>query len=52
MTYFGLTPCPQIGQIKEAIKEAILEGEIPNAYDAAFEKMKVEGIKLGLKANG
>ncbi len=51
MNYFGLTPCPQIGLIKEAIKEAILEGEIPNAYDAAFEKMKLEGKKLGLNAH-
>ena len=36
------------GIIKEAIKDAILEGEIPNENKAAFERMKEEGNKLGL----
>lgn len=51
MEYYGLGPCKEIGKIKEAIKEAILEGEIPNAYDAAFDKMILEGNKLGLQAH-
>lgn len=51
MKYFNLKPSPQIGLIKEAIKEAILEGEIPNEYDAAIEKMKNEGKKMGLEAH-
>jgi tRNA nucleotidyltransferase (CCA-adding enzyme) len=49
MESFGLGPSKAIGQIKEAIKEAILEGIIPNEENAAFELMKVEGEKLGLK---
>jgi len=49
MESFGLGPSKAIGQIKEAIKEAILEGVIPNETEAAFELMKVEGKKLGLK---
>jgi len=48
MEFFGLHPCREIGIIKEAIKEAILEGEIPNEFEAAFERMREEGKKLGL----
>jgi len=48
MEFFGLRPCREIGLIKEAIKEAIIEGEIPNEVEAAFERMKKEGEKLGL----
>lgn len=48
MKFFNLKPSKEIGLIKEAIKEAILEGEIPNEKEAAFEKMKQEGKKLGL----
>lgn len=50
MNYYNLKPSREIGLIKEAIKEAILEGEIPNEYEPAFLRMKVEGEKLGLKA--
>ncbi len=49
MKSFNLKPSKAIGQIKEAIKEAILEGEITNEFDAAFELMKKEGKKIGLK---
>jgi hypothetical protein len=38
-----------VGIIKEAITEAILEGVIPNEYEAAFGLMLEEGGKLGLK---
>ena len=51
MKYFNLRPCREIGQIKEVIKEAILEGKIPNEKSAAFELMKLTGEKLGLKAH-
>jgi len=51
MKYFSLEPSREIGLIKEAIKEAILEGEIPNEFKAAYEKMKEEGKKLGLKSH-
>ena len=37
-----------IGIIKNAIKDAILDGEIPNEYEAAYELMLEEGAALGL----
>ena len=49
MKAFNLRPCREIGQIKEAIKEAILEGEIPNEYQASFEFMIEKGKQLGLE---
>ena len=47
---FNLKPSREIGIIKETIKEAILEGAIPNEYDAAYQLMLKEGERLGLKA--
>ncbi|SDZ73886.1 CCA tRNA nucleotidyltransferase [Bizionia paragorgiae] len=49
MQAFNLKPSREIGLIKEAIKEAILEGDIPNDHEAAFNLMLKEGEKLGLK---
>ena len=49
MKTFNLKPSKEIGIIKEAIKEAILEGDIPNEFDAAYNLMLKEGAKLGLK---
>ena len=48
MEKYGIGPCREIGQIKEAIKEAILEGEIPNERAAALEKMNEIATQLGL----
>lgn len=48
MDTFNLKPSREIGVIKEAIKEAILEGEIPNQYQEAYEFMLKRGKKLGL----
>ena len=48
MTTFNLKPCKTIGIIKENIKEAILDGDIANNYEDAYNLMIKEGKKLGL----
>ncbi len=49
MKTFNLKPSKEIGIIKEAIKEAILEGEIPNEHEAAKKFMIAKGNEMGLK---
>lgn len=49
MEAFNLKPCREIGVIKEAIKEAILDGEIPNEYQASYDYMIKKGKELGLQ---
>jgi putative nucleotidyltransferase with HDIG domain len=48
MKTFNIKPSKEIGIIKEAIKEAILEGDIPNEHDAAYQLMIEKGKALGL----
>jgi len=50
METFNLKPCREIGQIKDIIKEAILDGKIANDYNEAYAFMLEQGKKLGLKA--
>jgi tRNA nucleotidyltransferase (CCA-adding enzyme) len=49
MELFNLKPSCEIGILKEAVKEAILEGEIPNEYEAALQFVLIRAEKLGLK---
>jgi len=49
MTAFNIKPSKEIGIIKSAIKEAILEGDIPNDKGAAYDFMVKKGKSLGLK---
>jgi len=49
METFNLKPCREIGQIKDVIKEAILDGKIPNEYKEAYQFMLQKGKDLGLK---
>ena len=48
MDTFALAPCREVGLIKDAIKDAILEGIIPNEYEPAYAFMLREAATLGL----
>ena len=49
MEAFGIPPSRPVGIIKDAIKDAILDGVIPNDYDAAYQLMLQKGEECGLK---
>jgi poly(A) polymerase len=49
MQTYGLSPCSQIGEIKAIIKDAILDGKIPNDYDEAFRLMEEIAAGMGLQ---
>jgi len=48
MQIFNIAPSKQVGIIKDAIREAILDGVIPNDHDAAYDFMLKEAAQLGL----
>ncbi len=49
MSTYGIPPCREIGDIKTIIKDAILDGQIPNEYDAAYALMERLAEERGLK---
>ena len=48
MEMFGLRPCKEVGILKMTIKDAILDGKIPNEYEPAEKLLIEEAKKLGL----
>lgn len=49
MKTFNLEPCREVGQIKNSIREAILDGDIQNDYQDAFDFMLKKAKELGLE---
>ncbi len=49
MELYNLKPCREVGILKDAVKEAILEGEIENNYEAAYSFVIKKADKIGLK---
>ena len=52
MEVYGLDPCNTIGVLKEAVKEAILDGVIENNFEQADAFMRVKAAEMGLKEVG
>ena len=48
MELFGISPCNTIGQLKEMVKNAILDGQIENTFEAADEYMRKCAAEIGL----
>jgi len=49
MYVFGISPCREVGEIKNTIREAILDGKISNDFNQAYELMLEKGRELGLE---
>ena len=50
MDVYGIPPCKEIGELKEYVKNAILDGIIDNTFEAADKYMRVRAEEMGLKA--
>ena len=49
MKLYGLEPCNTIGQLKEMVKNAVLDGEIPYTFEAADEYLRRKAAEIGLQ---
>ena len=52
MQLFGLSPCNTIGQLKEMVKDAVLDGKIPYTFEAADAYMREKAREMGLEIPG
>ena len=49
MRIFGLAPCAEVGTLKSAVKDAILDGLIPNEHEAALQYIMEQAAGMGIK---
>ena len=49
MSIFGLAPSREVGLLKDALKDAILDGEIPNNYDEAYRFLLEKAAGMGIR---
>ena len=49
MRRFSLPPCREVGLLKAALKDALLDGKVPNSYEEALAFVLQEAEKMGLK---
>ncbi len=49
MRIFNLKPSREVGVLKTAVREAILDGEIPNEHDAAYQLLLERAAAMGLQ---
>jgi poly(A) polymerase len=48
MSLYGLPPCKEIGELKEYVKEAVLDGRIGNNFEEADALMRAKAAGMGL----
>ena len=48
MRLFGLPPCDKVGQLKCCVKDAILDGVIPNEHEAALQYIIKKAEEMGI----
>lgn len=49
METFGIPPSKEVGMLKDFVRDAILDGDIPNAFEPAFQLLLEKAVEMGLQ---